>query len=148
MNPKMLAVAAMGVALIAFVRSDAPAAADTARSFDSCADLRAFVDAMAPYEELQLARQTFVCKEPLNPSADGLRIDFGDSLIRVADNALRPGLVVGDLETPPKNRHRDLTIMNLRIDGNGENQAFECWDGVSRSPTTRPGRSALSATRI
>jgi hypothetical protein len=97
--------------------------------FDSCADLRAHIDAMKPYEELRVATVTLACKEPPNPSADGLRIDFGGSTLRVADDALRPGIVIGDLQTPPRQRHQDITILNLKIDGNGANQSYECWGG-------------------
>jgi len=97
--------------------------------FDSCAALRNRIDAMKPYEELRLTPTTFVCEEPVNPAADGLRIDFGGSTLKVADQALRPGIVIGDLQTPPRRRHASITILNLNIDGNSVNQAYECWGG-------------------
>jgi hypothetical protein len=121
-----------------------PALAQEPVSFASCASLRAHIDAMQPYEQLVVANGTFTCKEPLNPAADGLRIDFGDSLLRVADQALRPGIVVGDLQTPPATQHRDITILNLRIDGNGLNQAFECWGGPCDASNLNPLRDERS----
>jgi hypothetical protein len=109
----------MGRWIVAIVIAGAMALPATAnaqepQSFASCADLRAHIDAMKPYETLRLAPSTFTCKEPLNPAADGLRIDFGDSLVRVADQALRPGIVVGDLQTPPATQARQTPHHQFR----------------------------------
>ncbi len=134
----MLAVVAACAVVIGSARAEAP------RSFDSCGDLRAYIEGMQPHEELVVAPQTFTCEEPPNPSADGLRIDFGGSRLRVADNALRPGIVIGDLETPPKQRHKNITILNLEVDGNGAHQEFECWGGPCDAANPDPLRQERS----
>jgi hypothetical protein len=134
----ILAAAAAWLAVITAAHADTPI------RFDSCAELRAHIDAMQPNQQALIAPNTFVCKEPPNPSADGLRIDFGGSRIKVADQALRPGIVIGDLETPPKRRHKDITVLNLEIDGNGPNQAFECWGGPCNASNPHPLRQERS----
>jgi len=97
--------------------------------FDSCDDLNQYLGARQPNEHVVLAPATYDCEEPPQLSADGLIVDFGGTLLRVADHALRPGVVVGDLHTPARKRSRDVTVLNLRVDGNRANQEFECWDG-------------------
>ncbi len=139
---RLAAIVVAWVAVPGAAQAQAPA--QPAKSFESCADLRAHIDAMQPYQQLVLARQTLTCTEPPNPSADGLRIDFGGSRLKVADNALRPGIVIGDLETPPKQRHKDITVLNLEIDGNGMNQAFECWGGPCNASNPHPLRQERS----
>jgi Right handed beta helix region len=98
-------------------------------SFDSCADLRQYLDGLEPQAEVRLAPATYECREPLNPAVDGLTIDFGGSIVRVADHALRPGILVGDLHTPPARRYKNITVRNVKVEGNRANQAFECWGG-------------------
>ncbi len=106
---------------------------DTARAepliFGSCADLRQYLDGRAAYDEVLLAPSVYDCREPINPSVDGLTIDFGGSTVRVADDALRPAVILGDLHTPPARRHKEITVRNLVVDGNRANQAYECWGG-------------------
>jgi hypothetical protein len=48
-----------------------PAQADEPKSFDSCAGLRAHIEAMQPYEQVVLAPNTFTCKEPPTPRPTG-----------------------------------------------------------------------------
>lgn len=98
-------------------------------SFNSCEDLRRYLGSREPYTEVHLAQSVYECREPINPSVDGLNVDFGGSLVRVADQALRPGVLVGDLHTPPARRRKDITIRNVVVDGNRSNQQFECWGG-------------------
>jgi hypothetical protein len=105
--------------------------------FGSCAALRSYLASRQPHEQVRLAPQSYECSEPPVLSVDGLTVDFGGSLIRVADNALRPGVVVGDLHTPPEQRHRAITVRNLRVEGNREHQRFECWDGPC-NPAANP----------
>jgi hypothetical protein len=107
----------------------APGHAQEALRFESCAQLVEYIATRQPNERVLLAPETYVCSEPPNPSADGLDIDFGGAVIRVADQALRPGIVVGDLHSPPMRRPKGVTVRNLRVEGNRANQAFECWAG-------------------
>ena len=106
-----------------------PAQANTPLSFGSCAELRQYLDSLEPYTEVQLAPSLYECREPINIANDGISIDFGGSTVRVADHALRPGVLLGDLHTPPARRYKDITVRNLVVDGNRANQAYECWAG-------------------
>ncbi|HSK38599.1 MAG TPA: right-handed parallel beta-helix repeat-containing protein [Arenibaculum sp.] len=108
--------------------ADAPRADEPLR-FDSCADLSLYLESREPHDRVRLAPETYECSEPLNPAVDGLHIDFGGTLLRVADNVLRPAIVLGNLHTPPERRHTAITVLNLRVDGNRANQEFECWGG-------------------
>jgi Right handed beta helix region len=105
------------------------AQANAPLSFDSCQELRSYLDSLEPYTEVRLAPSFYDCTEPINLAIDGLSVDFGGSTVRVADDALRPGVLLGDLHTPPARRYRDITVRNLVVDGNRANQTWECWGG-------------------
>ena len=105
------------------------AQANAPLSFGSCKELRDYLDSLEPYTEVLLAPAVYECREPVNPSVDGLTVDFGGSLVRVADHALRPGIVVGDLHAPPQRHSRGVRVLNVRVDGNRAHQAYECWGG-------------------
>lgn len=105
------------------------AGAEEALRFPSCKALAAYLDTRPPDTTVRLARADYECREPLNPSVDGLDVDFGGSVIRVADQALRPGIVVGDLHSPPQRRRQAITVRNVTVEGNRANQLFECWAG-------------------
>jgi hypothetical protein len=105
------------------------AQANTPLTFESCKELRLYLDSLEPNTEVQLAPAFYECSEPINLAIDGLTVDFGGSTVRVADQALRPGVLMGDLHTPPERRYRDITVRNLVVDGNRANQAWECWGG-------------------
>jgi hypothetical protein len=107
----------------------APAHALEAVRFDSCAELRRHIDTRQPNEHVLLTPAIYECREPINPSVDGLTVDFGGSLIRVMDHALRPGIVVGDLHVPPQRRPRGVRVLNVKVEGNRANQTYECWGG-------------------
>jgi RNA polymerase sigma factor (sigma-70 family) len=66
------------------------AQANAPLSFDSCEDLRQYLDSLEPYAEVRLAPSFYVCREPINPAVDGLTIDFGGSTVRVADQRPTP----------------------------------------------------------
>jgi hypothetical protein len=123
----MVPVTSVLVAASALLTS--PSHAQETLSFSSCAELIEYIDTRQPYEQVRLAPEVYECSEPPNPSVDGLDIDFGGALLRVADHALRPGIVVGDLHSPPTRRPKDITVRNLRVEGNRANQEFECWAG-------------------
>jgi hypothetical protein len=107
----------------------APAGAQEALHFESCAALRHHIDTRQPNEHVVLAPAVYECHEPINPSVDGLTVDFGGSLVRVADHALRPGIVVGDLHAPVQRRSTGVRVLNVKVDGNRAHQAYECWGG-------------------
>jgi hypothetical protein len=86
--------AASIVALVVLALNSAQATAPL--SFDSCADLRQYLDSLEPNAEVRLTPSFYVCHEPINPAVDGLKIDFGGSTVRVADHALRPAVILGN----------------------------------------------------
>ncbi|HEX5079068.1 MAG TPA: right-handed parallel beta-helix repeat-containing protein [Geminicoccaceae bacterium] len=120
---------AMPAAIVLSTLAVAPAAAQEALRFDSCAALRRHVDTRRPNEHVLLAPAVYECREPVNPSVDGLTVDFGGSLLRVADQALRPAIVIGDLHAPVQRRSRGVRVLNVKVDGNRAQQAYECWGG-------------------
>ena len=120
---------AMPVAAVLSLLVAAPADAQEALRFETCAALRHHIDTRQANEHVLLAPAVYECREPINPSVDGLTVDFGGSLVRVADHALRPGIVVGDLHAPPQRHSRGVRILNVRVDGNRAHQAHECWGG-------------------
>jgi hypothetical protein len=122
-------VLAMPVVLVLGTLVGAAADAEEALRFESCAALRHHIDTRQPNEHVLLAPSVYECHEPINPSVDGLTVDFGGSLVRVADHALRPGIVVGDLHAPVQRRSRGVRVLNVKVDGNRAHQAYECWGG-------------------
>jgi len=116
-------VAAMSMLGANAVRANEPL------TFDTCADLRGYLDGRSAFDEVVLARSSYKCREPLVLAVEGLSVDFGGSTVRVADHALRPAVLLGDLHTPAARRHKGITARNLVVEGNRANQAFECWGG-------------------
>jgi hypothetical protein len=116
-------VAAMSMLGADAVRANVPL------TFETCADLRQHLDGSSPGDEVVLARASYECREPIVLAVEGLAVDFGGSTVRVADHALRPAVLLGDLHTPAARRHRNITVRNLVVEGNRANQAYECWGG-------------------
>jgi hypothetical protein len=98
-------------------------------TFDTCADLRRHIDSRQAFDEVVLARSSYECREPIHLAVDGLSVDFGGSTVTVANQALRPAVLMGDLHTPAARRHHAITVRNLVVEGNRTNQDYECWDG-------------------
>ena len=69
------------------------AQANALLSFESCTELRRYLDSLGPYAEVRLAHSFYDRSWPINLSVDGLSVDFGGSTVRVADHALRPGVL-------------------------------------------------------
>ena len=66
----IVAVAALGLG---------SAQANTPLTFDSCKELRLYLDSLKPYTKVQLAPAFYDCHEPINLSVDGLTVDIGDA---------------------------------------------------------------------
>lgn len=116
-----------------------PAQANAPLTFESCAALRHYLAGVEPHTEVRLARGSYECSEPIHLAVDGLSVDFGGGTVRVADHALRPAVLLGDLHTPPARRYQNITVRNLVVDGNRANQPYECWGGpcdgrINRNP--------------
>jgi hypothetical protein len=61
-----------------------------------------------------------------------LRGSASSTILRLANNANAPVLVLGDKNTPPA-LHHSIIVSGLTIDGNRTQQQFECWGGACDS---------------
>ncbi len=71
----------------------------------------------------------YICDKPIVLNRDGLRLrGEGKVVLRLADHANCPLVIMGNIETPPRPVH-NLQVRNLTLDGNRDNQDGECWGG-------------------
>jgi len=97
---------------------------------DDCSFIRQKIVALAEGGgEVVIPGGTYVCRSPivLDRSYISLRGE-GEVVLRLGNNVNAPVIVMGDAMTPPRPL-REISVMNLRIDGNRWHQKFECWGG-------------------
>lgn len=101
---------------------------------DGCDPIRAALDRLPAEGGLALIPAgTYECNEPVVLDRNGIGIDGGGRVtLRLADNANAPLLIMGETETPPRAVY-DITVKNIRFEGNREHQQFECWGGACDS---------------
>ena len=95
-----------------------------------CEAIQKKIDALpAEGGEVRLGPGTWTCKAPIVVDRDGVCLHGSGpgTLLRLADGANAPVLVLGGLDADPKRARRDLCVTDLRIDGNRRAQQFECW---------------------
>jgi hypothetical protein len=82
--------------------------------------------------EVRLGPGTYLCGEPIVISANGvtLRGAGAATVLRLADGANCPVIIVGDIADEPRKEVADIRVSSLAIDGNREKQGTECWGGV------------------
>ena len=115
---------AMPAATILGTLAAAPADAEEALHSESCVVLRHDIDTRSRTSMSCWCRRSTRCREPVNPSVDGVTVDFA-AAIRVADHALRPGIVVATCMrrcsgTPG-------VRLNVRVDGTASTRRTERW---------------------
>ncbi len=72
---------------------------------------------------------TYTCTTPLVLDHSNVTLrGEGSVTLRLADRAEAPVIVMGEIKTPPNPVH-NVRVVNLRIDGNRQNQTGECWGG-------------------
>lgn len=71
----------------------------------------------------------YVVSRPISLQKDNqsLRGAGPSTILRLADNANCPVLVMGTLSNTPARIVRNLRVSDLDVDGNRSNQQFECW---------------------
>lgn len=81
--------------------------------------------------QVQLLAQTYTCGGAIVIARDNvvLRGAGPATVLRLADGASSPVLVIGASEPVPAITHRNIAVHDLSIDGNRLNQAFECQGG-------------------
>ncbi len=82
--------------------------------------------------EIQLGPGAYLCSEPVIIARSGvtLRGMGHGTLLRLADNANCPVLIIGDIAEFPRWDTTRVTVEGLRIDGNRAKQTSECWNGL------------------
>lgn len=81
--------------------------------------------------QVQLLAQTYTCSAAIVIARDNvvLRGMGPATVLRLADGANAPVVVIGASEPVPAVTHRNVGVFDLSIDGNRTNQAFECQGG-------------------
>lgn len=116
----------------------------------NCPGIQQAIDALpAAGGEVQLRAQTYVCSDPIVVARDGvtLRGSGAATVLRLADGANAPVLVLGSRDTIPATTYRNIAVFNLTIDGNRLNQTFECFHGPC-SATNALRNNAISLRRV
>ncbi|MCI0720062.1 MAG: right-handed parallel beta-helix repeat-containing protein [Acidobacteria bacterium] len=81
--------------------------------------------------EVFIPAGVYTCTKPIVIDRDNVRL-YGqgpDTVLRLADGANAPMLVLGQTEPAPTVTRRDIRVSDLVIDGNRANQPDECWGG-------------------
>ena len=118
--------------LVLFLLAPAASAQTKRNAILDCAGIQKAIDALpAGGGEVQLLARTYTCSEPIVIDRDDvvLRGKGTATLLRLADGANAPVIVVGGAETIPAATYRRIQVRDLAIDGNRANQTFECYRG-------------------
>lgn len=98
---------------------------------DDCDFIRSAIQNMpAQGGTIEVPAGIFVCDRPiiLDHEHATLRGQGFGSVLKLADNVNAPVIVMGQVETPPKQIY-GVTVRDLKIDGNRDHQQGECWGG-------------------
>lgn len=126
------------ITLAALLIAATPAAAQVKRrtvlsgDLVDCPAIQRAIDALpAAGGEVALAARTFTCNAPIVIARNDvtLRGSGPATLLRLADAANAPVIVIGGTEAVPATTYRRIAVMDLAIDGNRRNQSFECFRG-------------------
>jgi len=99
-------------------------------------DDQTITDALASLPEsggiVELGAGTFSIKNPIIIDRDGveLRGKGSNTILFLRARANCPVLVIGSSSTPTRRTVRQVTVRDLLIDGNREEQQFECYRGT------------------
>lgn len=113
--------------------STAPAArAGTVVSGRTCAEIQRAIDALpSSGGEVRLRPTTYTCSASIVIDRDDvtLRGSGSATVLRLADHANRPVLIVGQTIAMPTTARARIHVVDLTIDGNRAQQDFECSGG-------------------
>lgn len=97
-------------------------------SADNCEFLRKIINSTNQME-MTIPAGIYTCNSPIVINRSGFKlIGAGKVVLRLADHANCPLLIMGNIETPPK-PVSEIEVSHLILDGNRENQDSECWGG-------------------
>lgn len=90
----------------------------------------------------------YSCAEPVVIDRDNvdLRGQGPATVLRLANGANAPVLVLGQTEPSPTETRRNIHVSDLLIDGNRENQSVECWGGTCETHPIR--NNGISVRRV
>jgi hypothetical protein len=98
----------------------------------SCAEIQNAIDSLPPSGgQVVLSNATYVCSTALviDRNNVALRGQGPGTVLRLADGADAPVLVLGQTVEQPDQTRQNLHVSDLMIDGNRTNQTYECWGG-------------------
>jgi hypothetical protein len=119
-------------ALLCCLVQSAVCAATVVELSGDCASIQDAINSLPPEGgQIVVRAGTYTCRQPIVINSDNvdLRGEGPATLLRLADGANSPVLVVGDMATPPASARRNIHISDLVIDGNREQQPDECQGG-------------------
>jgi hypothetical protein len=102
-------------------------------SWANCGAIQAAIDALPDGGGVvTVPIGTFQCSTSIVIAKDRIELrGWGQAtVLRLADGAQAPVLVIGDVSPQPTVVHRHIRVADLAIDGNFENQAYECDGGA------------------
>jgi hypothetical protein len=97
-----------------------------------CPGIQRAIDALPPSGgEVRLLAQTYTCTEPvvLARSKAVLRGAGAATVLRLADGANAPLVILGTTEDVPTTTVRGIIVADMTLDGNRHQQQFECLRG-------------------
>jgi hypothetical protein len=124
-------VAALLVAALVASSASRMAASQTV-SPGSCQAIQSAIDALPPGGgEVIVLAGTYVCDAPIVIDRNNVKLrgEGMATVIRVANGANIPAIIVGQTINEPTTTRRGIQISDLLVDGNRAHQTFECWGG-------------------
>ena len=101
-----------------------------AMTIDQCEFIRVGVKKISlSGGEFVIPAGTYKCNSAIVLDQDNVTLrGAGNVQLILAEQSNSPVIVMGDLNTPPQPR-RNIKVTHLKIDGNRQQQSFECWGG-------------------
>lgn len=129
LKPYLLLVVIAAAILI--FRQPAAIAAQTVKEKNCTAIQNAINKLPVEGGEIRLASGTFVCSHPIVIDKNNvtLRGHGTSTMLRLANSANSPVIVMGQTENIPSRTTQHVTVADLMIDGNRANQLSECMGG-------------------
>jgi parallel beta-helix repeat protein len=97
-----------------------------------CKSIQKALDALpAEGGEVLVQAGTYSCTEPVVIDRDNVEVrgEGPATLLRLADGANAPLLILGQTMAVPDTTRTNITVSDLALDGNRQNQTFECFKG-------------------
>lgn len=99
-----------------------------------CSDIQKMIDDHPPGEQIiSYIYGKYRCEQPIIIDRDNVMLisvgKYGTALT-LADNANSPVIIIGNPHTPIQERRRNIVLVGpIDINGNMDNQRYECWGG-------------------